>query len=197
MLDDPIHRRHYCAQHHYNKRYPSTKLLDMSECFVGITIGICTACSFAVKDRRLQRTGLLYAVTLPLTWAAKSLIKKIPWKCNLRPPHAGYKKNRCYYGGFPSGHMLEMTYAAWLFGLSIGPHFGIPIAISTGVIAAAFVESNRHYVSQLVAGAGIGTLLGCAAYWSISAVAEQAPLTIGFDTDYETGGFSLSARCEF
>lgn len=166
-FDDRAHHRFYCEKHHTNKNQCSCHWADLSECLVGVSIGSLVSCSFAVKNRQLQRTAQLYAITLPITWAAKKLIKQIEWKGNRRPGSADYSK-KCHWGGFPSGHMLEMTYATVLFGLSMGPGFAIPLGISTVIIGGTFVQTNRHYISQLVAGAAIGTLFGFAAYWAIS-----------------------------
>lgn len=193
-FDDRTHHRFYCPHHHRNINQCSDVWLDISECLVGVSIGTLAACSFAVKCRNLQRTAQLYAITLPLTWAAKSLIKKIHWKGNRRPGHGDFAR-KCHWGGFPSGHMLEMTYATVLFGLSMGPGFAIPLGISTGIIAATFVQTNRHYISQLVAGAAIGTLFGFAAHWSVSRAESGAPLRISCGGN--DGGISLRASCEW
>ena len=192
--DDRTHRRFYCPQHHRNINQCSDTWIDVSECLVGVTIGTLAACSFAVKCRNLQRTAQLYAITLPLTWAAKSLVKQIHWKGNRRPGHGDFPRG-CHWGGFPSGHMLEMTYATVLFGLSMGPGFAIPLGISTGIIAATFVQTNRHYISQLVAGSAIGTLFGFAAYWSVSRAEYGSPLRISCGGNSD--GVSLRASYEW
>lgn len=193
-FDDRTHRRFYCARHHCNINQCSDFWVDFSECLVGISIGTLSACSFAIKSRNLQRTAQLYAITLPLTWATKSIVKQIHWKGNKRPGHGGFPK-KCHWGGFPSGHMLEMTYATVLFGLSMGPGFAIPLGLSTGIIAATFVQTNRHYLSQLIAGSAIGTLFGFAAYWAVSRPEHSAPFHISC-SPYE-GGMSLRATYEW
>lgn len=193
-FDDRTHHRFYCPRHHHNINQCSDMWADVSECLVGASIGVLSACSFAVKSRNLQRTAQLYAITLPLTWAAKSMIKQIHWKGNKRPGHESFSK-KCHWGGFPSGHMLEMTYATVLFGLSMGPGFGIPLALSTGIIAATFVQTNRHYISQLIAGSAIGTLFGFAAYWSVSRVESSTPVSISCGPN--EGGMTLRASCEW
>lgn len=176
MADKPLHAHFYCAEHHQNLRQGSGKLYDASESFVGVTIGMLAACCCAVNQRHLQRTAQMYAITLPLTWAAKSIVKKIEWHDNIRPRNANFN-NRVHYGGFPSGHMLEMMYATVLFGLRMGPAFALPIAGATAVVAAAFVRHNRHYASQLVAGAAIGTMFGCAAAWALDELSDRMPIS--------------------
>jgi hypothetical protein len=193
-FDDRAHHRFYCKKHHSNKNQCSCHWADISECLVSVSIGSLVSCSFAIKNRQLQRTAQLYAITLPLTWAAKKIVKQIKWKGNRRPGNENFSK-KCHWGGFPSGHMLEMTYATVLFGLTMGPGFSIPLGLSTLIIAGTFVETNRHYISQLVAGAAIGTVFGFAAYWSVSREECRPPFRVSCGT--HEGGLALRATYEW
>jgi len=197
MFDERVHNHFYCHHHHINKHQGGSHLQDMSECLVAMSISSLVASSFAVQWPDLQRTAQMYAITLPITWGTKSLIKKIRWRDNCRPKNQGFAQHKHYYGGFPSGHMLEMTYATIFFGLRMGPAFAIPLGIATTVIGAAFVQCNRHYVSQLVAGAALGAMFACAAYWTIESCSEQLPIAITIQPNTEHKHMALCAAYSF
>jgi len=93
--------------------------------------------------------------------------------------------------------MLEMTYATMLFGLTMGPGFGIPLGASTLFIATAFVKSNRHYISQLVAGMAVGTIFGVAGYWAVTRPEDQRPLSWSVVPDVERRQLALCAEYRF
>lgn len=85
----------------------------------------------------------------------------------LRPDHS--RKN-----SFPSGHSATTFYAATLlhkeYGETISPWFsvaGYGIAAATGM---ARVAATRHWISDVMAGAGIGIFSGEFAYWLNDAV---------------------------
>lgn len=194
MADGCVRNKFYCRRHHKNIRASSTTLLDFSECLVGLSIGTLCSCSFAVRHRRLQRTAQLYAITLPFTWALKSILKKIPWCGNIRPKSEHFCRHKTYYGGFPSGHMLEMAYATVLFGLSMGPGFAIPLAFSTGVVATAFVK-HRHTIPQLIAGAALGTVFGVAGYWAV--IQSEEPEQSQWCISPKIGGGEVAVCAEY
>ena len=106
-------------------------------------------------------------VGLPFLIWSKEFIKKIQFDMCHRPWNENFDSRERAYGGFPSGHMAEAVYTATLYGL----RFGLPYAIPTGAlawgIAVMFTVCNRHYLSQIVAGAGLGMLYAFAANKSI------------------------------
>jgi membrane-associated phospholipid phosphatase len=85
-------------------------------------------------------------------------------ECCLRPWHELYCSSHTRSGGgFPSGHMAETTYIAALFGMRYGAKYAIPLSLYAAWLGIVFVNCNRHYASQIIAGAGLGLLYACAA----------------------------------
>jgi len=194
-FDDEIHRHYYCHAHHKNLHTHSKSLYEMSDILVGLTLGTLAACSFS-HDERLQRTAQLYAISLPLTWGFKSLIKKIGWDGNCRPLNEWFEQKKVY-GGFPSGHMLEMMYATVLFGLEIGIGAFVPLAVNTAVVAVSFLKYNRHYASQLVAGAALGTAIGYAAHHALEYNPQNCPISFSVQPGCEKNCLMICGKCRF
>jgi hypothetical protein len=57
-----------------------------------------------------------------------------------------------------------MAYETTYLGLEYGWKLGLPIGALSIAIFAGSLDSNRHFVSQLVAGAGLGIAYGVAAH---------------------------------
>jgi hypothetical protein len=194
-FDDKIHQHYYCARHHKNLHSHGKSLYEISDIVVGMTLGSLAACSFS-HDECLQRTAQLYALSLPLTWGFKSLVKKIGWEGNCRPFNEWFEQKKVY-GGFPSGHMLEMTYATVLFGLRMGFGAFLPLAVNTSVVAISFLKYNRHYASQLVAGAAIGTAFGYAAYLALEYSPQDRPFSFSVCPNFEKQHVMVCGSCRF
>lgn len=66
---------------------------------------------------------------------------------------------------FPSGHAARMAALA-VAGFAFGhPAFGVALAIWAPLVALARVALGVHYVSDVVGGLAIGTLVGLAVMW--------------------------------
>jgi len=52
---------------------------------------------------------------------------------------------------------------AVMFGMRYGLRAGVPLGVLAAAIGVTFLNCNRHYLSQMVAGAGLGTLYAIAA----------------------------------
>lgn len=79
-------------------------------------------------------------------------------------PYSGCFKKKLVLGGFPSGHMAVLTYATTVLALHKGASWAIPVGMYSGVVMASLLMCNYHYVSQLVAGAGLGVLYAVATH---------------------------------
>lgn len=113
------------------------------------------------EDIRL--TGRMTAITLPFVQSGKDIIKKAEFKACLRPWHEEFSDKKRSTGGFPSGHMANVTFMTALWWKRHGPKWGIPLSLFSVLVFVDFANCNRHYVSQLVAGAGLGLLFAFAA----------------------------------
>ncbi|MBI4373328.1 MAG: phosphatase PAP2 family protein [Deltaproteobacteria bacterium] len=61
---------------------------------------------------------------------------------------------------FPSGHASGTFALATITEVFYGPLFGVPAYALAGTIALARIDSNKHFVSDTMAGAVLGTLVG-------------------------------------
>ena len=96
-------------------------------------------------------------------WAVKEIIKKsCAFECCARPFNELFAKKKVY-NGFPSGHMAEISFLTTLFGARFGLAWGIPCGIYAAYIFGISIACNRHFASQLLAGAGFGIAYGIAA----------------------------------
>ena len=62
-------------------------------------------------------------------------------------------------GSFPSGHTIHAVMASWIM-ISVLPTYAVPVVVVAILIAASRVVLGVHYVSDVVAGAAIGLVLG-------------------------------------
>ena len=68
-----------------------------------------------------------------------------------------------YVEGSPSTHAADFTFVTTLYGLQFGPRAAMPLALVGGLVIFSFIDDNRHYLSQLVAGGGLGVMFALAA----------------------------------
>lgn len=130
---------------------------------VGIPmVGLSSLAVFA-HDKDLRTTARIFAIGLPFVHSGKDCIKKIKTKACLRPWHEDFDKEKRSPGGFPSGHMANVTYMTALFGMRFGWKWAVPLGSLASFVFIDFLTCNRHYLSQLVAGIGLGLLYAFAA----------------------------------
>jgi membrane-associated phospholipid phosphatase len=79
-------------------------------------------------------------------------------------PYSGCFEKKLVFGGFPSGHAAVLTYATTVLALHKGAQWAIPVGIYGGIVMTSLLICNYHYVSQLVAGAGLGALYAVATH---------------------------------
>lgn len=123
-----------------------------------------------VSDPEIKSTATMLWIGLPYVYGLGVALKKtIPaGSYCIRPKNQHFDKHKKVYGGFPSGHMLEMTYIFTLFAFSLGYKWAIPIGAYTAFMAIDFTVGNRHYASQVIAGAAIGAAFGYASYKAVN-----------------------------
>lgn len=163
VFDEPLHKVFYCASHHKNINQIPYGVHTGLEIILGTTVTSLMLLSFFPSNQHRQRTAQLYAITMPCVWITKALLKLIPMNASLRPRNQCFNRCANYYGGFPSGHVMETVYTATLFGIQMGLWYGIPLGVLAGAIAVNSITFNRHFLSQMVAGAGLGMMFAAAA----------------------------------
>ncbi len=186
MHDEKIHSHFYDADHHKNKN--QCVFLNHFVAQEAIAIPILALASLSVfsHDEDLRATSRVFAIGMPFVLIAKDIIKQIRFKAAYRP-YCEYfpKKPKHVCGGFPSGHMAEMGYMTVLYSMRHGVKFAVPLTALSIYVGATFVSCNRHYASQIAAGAGLGALYAVAASHVIDAKLEHNRLKqfeMGMDT---------------
>ena len=152
------------------------------------------------KNERIKTAAKIYLTGLPFVLITKKILKKIIKKdiC-LRPRNGCFDKCKVHYGGFPSGTMATTTYTLVVAGLQVGRMAAIPIGLFAGAITVVYINCNRHYYSQIVAGAVLGALYGIAASKVVDLEMEKKDrekrVSFGFDvTTKGDPAFSLCYR---
>jgi len=94
----------------------------------------------------------------------KKLIKLVKWKRSLRPKNQNFTRNKKYYGGFPSGHLMTMSYLTTVWTYQTNIYKSSPFIIATSYMFIEYIMKNRHYLSQLIAGSTLGIIYGVAVH---------------------------------
>lgn len=197
MIDERVQSFFYCPRHHKNLHQMSDWCFKVSDKGVpAILISLMSLALLPVPDH-LRETAYVYALTLPLTWLGKKLLKELRTDANIRPHNEHFERHKKFWGGCPSGHMMEAVYATVVFGVQEGPLFAIPLTIFSAFLFANFVSCNRHFVSQLVAGAGLGVIYGLATNKTLAKRRIQGQdWSVNFYTD-KYGNPYVNVSCEF
>jgi hypothetical protein len=146
-------------------------------------------------DPEWREAAWFLLLGLPFVIWGKDLIKKFEADCCCRPWHEDFcgKDHKRGMGGFPSGHMAEAMYMTVLYGLRFGPRVAIPLALYATALAVVFINCNRHYASQLVAGAALGALYAVAASKVIDCKLAEG-MTVGVKLQKYGGAITCSYR---
>jgi hypothetical protein len=150
---------------------------------VGIPIVLFGSQIFLSNDPEWREAGWMLLLGIPFVIYAKDIIKSFEADFCKRPWHEAFiKDHKQSMGGFPSGHMAQAAYIATLYGIRFGPKLAVPLTFFAAALGIIFLNCNRHYFSQMIAGAGLGVLYGIAANKVIdSKLAEDITLNVCFD----------------
>src|SRR5688500_410984 len=80
--------------------------------------------------------------------------------------------------GFPSGHTTLAFATAATLGITL-PKWRVLFYALASVVAAERVAENAHYVTDVIAGAGLGTLSAYLTFWVMSRIVPPAPGSMG------------------
>jgi hypothetical protein len=182
MVDEKLQNSFYDHHHHKNRNQLPKWCHGFSAKLIGVPAALIGTQAFLSRDCELATTARMLLVGLPFVTFGKDLIKKMRFQASLRPWHEDYSCEERSGGGFPSGHMAEATYTALLFGMRYGPKYAIPLGLISGAVGITFLTCNRHYLSQLVAGAGLGALYAFAAHKVVDDyMPEDLKLTVAYN----------------
>ena len=180
MIDETLQNRFYDRKHHKNICQMHNICYEFAKNSLAIPIVVLGSGVFWAQDESFRETSRIFLVGMPFVIWSKEIIKKWRIDCSKRPWNEKYSHTKQAYGGFPSGHMAEIVYSTVLFGKRLGPKVGIPLGLVSLFLGVNFVNSNRHYLSQIVAGASLGTMYALAADKLISSNLESRhPIGMG------------------
>lgn len=161
--DETIQSNFYDQSLHKNINQFPPAAHNAAKYGVGIPMVALSSLALFGPTQDIRMTGRIFAIALPFVHSGKDIIKKMNCHACLRPWHEEFDKHHRSTGGFPSGHMANVTFMATLFGMRYGARWGIPLSLLAAFVAADFINCNRHYASQVVAGAGLGVMFAFAA----------------------------------
>jgi len=147
------------------------------------------------RDEELRTTSWLFFVGLPSVYIVKKAVKELDLgKACERPCCEGFSRHKRAKNGFPSGHTAAIAYAAFLYGKRMGYKYAVPLGILTVGVGLSFTSCNRHYLSQLFAGAALGALYAYAA--DKVATKKMDCFNMSLETDCN-GNPALALSCRF
>lgn len=194
MFDERLQNWFYNSRFHKNINQMPRWCHDLAKYSIALPIFMLgmDALVSGNNDRRI--TGQVMLMGLPFVIWTKMWVKKIEFNASFRPWNEKFSRKKRAYGGFPSGHMAQAFYMAMLYGTRYGANFGIPLGIVATFLGLNFLTCNRHYASQLIAGAGFGTIYALAASKLVdSRLAENMEMGIAMD-ERGAPAFSLAFR---
>jgi hypothetical protein len=192
MTDDKLQSCFFDHCRKKNINEPAQWCKEIARLSIGVPIALLGIQSVISNDEDLRTTSQVFLTGMPFVLLAKDIIKKLDFDVCKRPWHEKFAKEQRSYGGFPSGHLAEATYMAVLYGIRFGPQFAIPLAGVAAFVTGVFLSSNRHYLSQMIAGAGFGAMYAFSANTLInSRLAKKNEMRLGLTVN-ETGGPAMS-----
>lgn len=164
-IDKPVHNFLYDESCHHNT-------FDIGRCRnffaedVGFFLPLVAIAGglWASHDENNRFVGRSLVAGMASVGFAKMVIKECCIGNRCYRPYSGCFKKKLVLGGFPSGHMAVLTYTTTVLALHKGAKWAIPVGMYSGIVAASLLVCNYHYVSQLVAGAGLGALYAVATH---------------------------------
>ena len=202
MFDDDVQNGFYhghCKKDcHKNVNQAPRWSAELSEYSLALPILVMFGSLF-VGHEELRTTSWVFLLGVPFVVFGKDVFKKLRFDAAKRPWHEKFGSCERSFGGFPSGHMAEAAYVTTLYGLRFGVRAAGPLAIATTFVGVTFLNCNRHYLSQLVAGVGIGTIFAFAANKVIDrklADSNTYSVDVGMNVD-STGSPAVSVGWHF
>lgn len=181
-LQENFHRR--CCKRDINQAPEWCR----TACKYGISLPIVTLTMMTIfgKNEELRTTGRVFLLGMPFVLWGKDVIKSFSFEANRRPWCDRFPCKERALGGFPSGHMAEVIFMTVLYGKRFGYKAAVPLGIFSTFLGATFLNCNRHYLSQLIAGSALGAIFALAADKVIDnrlARKYKAKYSCGFDVD--------------
>ncbi|MFT6765141.1 MAG: membrane-associated phospholipid phosphatase [Alteromonas naphthalenivorans] len=183
--DAKLHNNFYNINTHKNKNQPPKALskIALDDKYISLPFVALGLIGFIHHNPYDRRRGQIFTNGLLWCFATKILLKQIKVEGGLRPWHENFDKHKRSHGGNPSGHMTITTYMAVFWGLEKGKAWGIPLGMFTAFALGMNVSSNHHYLSQGIAGMGLGAIVGVATHAAFRNITMPKNMNLGFATD--------------
>lgn len=155
---------------------PYNKTLDRSATVIDAVLAATPVITAVSGEKRVGTVAVMYAETMAAAWGTKELLKYAvhrsrPYLYFDNPPE---DKKDDWEKSFPSGH-TTMAFAAAAFTSytfnRYNPESSWHIPVTVGVYALAAttaalrIASGSHFLSDVLAGAAIGTVIGFGIPW--------------------------------
>lgn len=162
-FDDKIQCTFYDKNNHKNINQMPHWTRELARHITGPTIGLLAIQGFLSNNDDFRLTNQIMLIGVPILVFMNQFIKKMNFEMCYRPWHEQFSCVKRSLGGFPSGHLSHAVYLAVLYGVRHGYKFALSLGCMSVFIATTFLSCNRHYLSQLIAGVGFGTVYGLSA----------------------------------
>jgi hypothetical protein len=184
-FDAKMHSQFYDLDLHKNKNQPPHALCKfaLDDAYISLPFIGLGLIGFIHHDPYDRRRGQIFTNGLVWAFASKILLKQIKVEGGLRPWHENFDKHKRSHGGNPSGHMTITTYMAVFWGLEKGRSWGIPLGMFTAFALGMNVSCNHHYLSQGVAGMGLGAIVGVATHAAFRNITMPKDMHLGFSSN--------------
>lgn len=197
MIDEKLQNCFFNRSSRKNRNSPPQWCHDLAQWSIGVPIILLSSQAFFSRDEEFRTTSQVFLLGLPFVFFAKKLVKKLDFDLCKRPFHEKLAHSQRSMGGFPSGHLAEATYTAVLYGMRYGPSMALPLGALATFVSLVFLTCNRHYLSQLIAGAGFGAAYAVAGNKLIdSKLGKNNDLALNFFVD-ERSRPTMSIACNF
>lgn len=197
MIDEKLHNCFFDHKNKKNRNEPAQWCKEIARLSIGIPIALLGTQAFFSRDPNMQTTSQVFLTGMPFVLLAKDIFKEqLNFDLCKRPYHQVFAKEQRKYGGFPSGHLAEATYTAVLYGMRFGINYALPLGSVAVFVTIIFLSSNRHYLSQMIAGAGFGAMYALSANRLVdSKLAKKHELQLGLGVgDYGEPVAKLAMR---
>lgn len=163
LVDKKVNHAFYNHKRHENLHQAPTFFYHLANDGIAVPFFVIAYCAAFSHNYELRETSILFLLSMPFVWAERYVLKLLKTDCFKRPWNGHFSRKNKAFGGFPSGHMLEIIYMTTLFGSRFGAAWAVPLSLYSAFVFLDFAICNRHYVSQLVAGTALGVAFGLAA----------------------------------
>lgn len=121
---------------------------------------LTTTCYVLSNNLKYNIIGTELFLGLFFMGITKNIVKLFKWSKSIRPLNHNFTKKNIYYGGFPSGHLATISYISYIWYNQFGYESSLPLFFTFGYTFFDYLIKNRHYLSQILAGIGLGLIYG-------------------------------------